>query len=138
MLANSLLQFRGVADVECVPDKTCITPVGVWSITREDERSLDVYEGVRGGFYDRYHIDVGDTKALLYLMRDRGIAPPGREYYNVIRRGYADFGLDIRYLEAALARSYEEKNVTSAIRARRERNPKRHGNVMPSVKEAKS
>jgi len=129
-LTNARLVFRSVADVEYTSDPEARVPVGVWSITRECELSLNRYEGVSIGVYDRYHLPVGEERALMYMMRDTGIAPPGAYYYDIIEKGYRDFGLDTKWLREALRHSHAEKNITRQIRERRERSPSRHGNVV--------
>jgi hypothetical protein len=131
LIAQARLVFRSVADID--HDETFKVPVGVWSITREDEAALDRYEGA-GRVYDRQHLRIGDEDALIYMMRDRGIAPPGARYLEIIRKGYDDFGLDHAYLDAALEHAFSDaKRITDQIRDRRERNPSRHGNVVTKV-----
>ena len=127
LITQARLVFRSVADV--MHDPNARVPVGVWSITRECELALDRYEGA-GRVYERYHLRVGDEDALIYMMNDRGIAPPGRGYLDIIRQGYVDFGLDQSYLDAAIEHSFADKVLTDQIRDRRERAPHRHGNVV--------
>jgi hypothetical protein len=129
LITQARLVFRSVADV--MHDPNARVPVGVWSITRECEMALDRYEGA-GCVYERYHLRVGDEDALMYMMNDRGIAPPGSGYLDIIRRGYDDFDLDHAYLDAALDASFSEKRLTDQIRDRRERNPARHGIIVPN------
>jgi len=129
-IANARLVFRSVADAEISTNPDDRMPVGVWSITREDELALDRYEGVNSGMYGRFTLKVGDEDALIYMMHDRGVAPPGEGYLAIIRKGYEDFGLDTSYLDAALAASFDEKVLTEQIINRRQRNPSRHGNVV--------
>ena len=89
-LEDARLVFRGVADVEIIPNYVC--PTGLWSITPENERTLDRYEGVAGGLYTKEEVDLGNGKsALIYLMSAQGIYPPSLYYYNCLKQGYRDF-----------------------------------------------
>jgi hypothetical protein len=118
------LVFRGVADVELVDDDEMITPGGLWWITEADEDALDIYEGVRSGFYEKRYFDlkVFDKKRLVlfYKMRrhQNGIVPPSKSYFNTIRQGYHDFGLNPGPLFDALVRSHDRKNWTQEMRDR--------------------
>lgn len=124
MLTSAQLTFRSVADLEFVPD--AVTPIGLWSINRDDERVLDRFEGVGAGVYfksDDVTIEYcgQPRKVLIYLMSSEAIFPPSRSYVETIRRGYRDFDIDERYLDEAIARAYEQKNPDEEILARRER-----------------
>lgn len=121
MLTSARLIFRGVADLEYAPGET--TPCGLWSINQADERALDAYEGVGGRFYFKSEEIVlkwaGRARsALIYLMRSDGVYPPSQHYADLLRQGYKDFGLDVRYLDRAIARSFE-KDPDEQTRARR-------------------
>lgn len=120
MFENAMLVFRGVADViEC---QGSAVPMGIWRITPSDERALDSYEGTGSGLYSKEEVWLPNGKsALIYLMNDSGVMPPSQRYADTIRKGYKDFGLDESYLDAAIARSFDDKapsRVTSQRRAR--------------------
>jgi hypothetical protein len=119
LVENGRLVFRGVADVAC--EMGYRVPVGVWKITPENERALDRYEGVGAGFYEKYDIPYGDDKALIYFMTAEGIFPPSQHYVDTIRQGYRDFGLDEKYLDAAVAHAYLRKDPCEQTLDRRER-----------------
>lgn len=124
MLRDALLTFRSVADLEYI--KGAETPCGLWAVNTEDERSLDKYEGVSSGVYfksEELQIDYAGRKrsALIYLKNSDAIYPPSRHYADIIRRGYRDFGLDEKYLNEAIARSYAEKSPDSEVLSRRRR-----------------
>ncbi len=98
------LTFRGVATIE--PVKDAETPVGVWEITPRDERALDYYEGYPR-MYRKETVDVemdDGTKlqAMVYIMNEGRPSLPSEYYYNVIREGYHDVGIDEKYLHGAL------------------------------------
>jgi len=121
-IRDSQLVFRGVADV--VLKKGWETPGGLWWISGQCEETLDAYEGARSRFYlKRYFPSVKaygkKHKCLFYQMQaSQGIMPPTQEYYEAIRQGYADFGLDLGALQEALDRSYEDKKITPLLRQR--------------------
>lgn len=135
MLTKARLVFRGVADVEYDPDGE--VPCGLWRINRQDEATLDTYEGVKSGFYDKNESIVlkyksERTPALIYLMRSEGVFPPSEGYANMIRQGYKDFGLDESYLDEAIERSFLEKEPDDQTRRRRvrQRQDSRHRNLV--------
>ncbi len=120
MIDNGRLVFRGVADVAPAMGYRC--PVGVWEITPKDEAALDSYEGVRSGFYDKEELTLPTgEKALIYMMAASGVYPPCQFYVDVVRQGYRDFGLDEKYLDAAIYHAFKRKEPCEATLARRER-----------------
>ena len=138
MLKDAKLVFRGVADV--IYSAGSQVPVGVWRIYRDDEEALDRYEGIRSGYYSKELVELDDgSEALLYVMNSKGIYPPTQQYYDIVRQGYRDFGLDMDYLHKALAESYERKKPTEATerrRAKQQRNLQRLAK-MPEGMDAK-
>ena len=120
MLEHARLVFRRCADVAVEVGHA--TPCGVWHITADDEEALDRYEGVEYGLYEKCEVDIGERKpALIYLMNDRGVAPPSQYYLDVIRRGYRDFGLDETFLDAAVAYAWTGKDESAFTIRRRAR-----------------
>lgn len=79
----------------------------IYEISERCLRSLDGYEGYPT-VYTRMDADVfteGDAtiKAITYLMKEPAVeARPSREYLEVIRQGYQDWGLSQAALEKAL------------------------------------
>lgn len=136
MLTSAQLTFRSVADLEFVPDAQ--TPCGLWAITKDDEHTLDRYEGVTAGVYFKSEDIVikycgKPRNVLIYLMNSEAIFPPSKSYVETIRRGYKDFDIDQKYLDEAIERAYEHKNPDDEIRARRERQraTKEHRELVP-------
>lgn len=124
MLTSAQLVFRGVADLEFIPGAQ--TPCGLYSLNEADERALDRYEGVStGAYFKSEQITLNyagrKRKALIYLMNSDAIYPPSQEYVDRIRKGYKDFGLEEKYLEDAIKRSFVDRNPDEATRARRAR-----------------
>ena len=91
----------GVANIE--PRKGCSVPVGIWSITQGDERSLDRYEGFPNLYYkETINVRLPDLRkvpAIVYIMSPgRNWAKPTPDYLHTIRTGYRDFGFDDKRL----------------------------------------
>lgn len=139
-LRDARLVFRVYADLDLVPGAE--VPCGLWSINSADERALDQYEGHRSqyGYYKDYILlqyAGRPRKALVYLMRaGEGVAPPSEDYARTIREGYQDFGMDVRFLNAALKHSWEAKDHNEFTRARREKQKRRGQRAVVTVSEA--
>ena len=100
------LEFRGVATI--VPKEGSEVPVLLWEIDQRDELSLDRYEGFPRMYRkELFEIEVDGRirEGMAYLMNYGEIAPPSPMYYNAIKKGYEDNGMDTSYLRAALERS---------------------------------
>lgn len=125
MMKDARLVFRVYADLDLIPG--AVVPCGLWSINEADERALDAYEGTGhgAGYYKEYILlsyAGRPRRAMVYLMRaGEGVAPPSQSYADTIREGYQDFGIDPKYLNAALKHSWEEKDHNDFTRGRRER-----------------
>lgn len=88
----------GNAHATILPDPEESTPVVVWSISAANEASLDLYEGVRGGYYRKEYlpVTVGGTTyegALVYIMRQNPYNLPAPRYVEGILRGYEVAGI---------------------------------------------
>jgi len=97
------LTFRGVATLErCEGSRT---PVGIWGLTSQCETALDRYEGYPR-LYRKEMIEVlvkGKRQpVMLYLMNEGMPSMPSKWYLDAIAQGYADVGLDTKYLDGAL------------------------------------
>ena len=77
----------------------------IWEITPTDERALDIYEGYPS-YYRKETVTVdmlkGKVEAMVYIMNGGEPQLPPDGYYKVIEQGYADVGLDSKYLLGAL------------------------------------
>jgi hypothetical protein len=117
---NAALVFRAVADV-AVRDGSKV-PGGIWEISAADERQMDIYEGVSSGLYKRYHFTITlkgvKRQVLFYKMNETGIMPPSHQYIDTIMRGYRYFGLDLKYLDVALAEAHNDKHKTDYLKWR--------------------
>jgi gamma-glutamylcyclotransferase (GGCT)/AIG2-like uncharacterized protein YtfP len=123
-LTDARLVFRGVAD--CIYEEGSECPGAVWKLTPGCEAALDRYEGVSGGFYRKEYVTVtgfeGEDQMLLYVMNSTGIFPPSQHYYNVIKQGYRDFKLPLKYLRAAVKAAWDDKAPSHRERQRHRRN----------------
>ena len=94
------LIFKSVATIE--KDVRKEVPVGVFEISDQCEKALDVYEDYPQ-LYDKNKLDVNLkgklVTAMTYIMvANYGIAPPPGKYFEVISEGYKDCGLDLDFL----------------------------------------
>lgn len=112
MMKGYELEFRGVATI--VPSEQSQVPVLIWEIDGNDEHNLDRYEGFPNLYRkELFEIEVGGEKkeCMAYLMNKGQISPPTGYYYNVIKRGYEENGMDTSYLKAALERSVYSQQI---------------------------
>ena len=119
VIENYELQFKGSlygAHATIAPKEGSSVPVGLWTIQSRDESRLDMYEGYRKTgyrYYDKEQVRVnmtngGNVIGMVYIMdqkMDFGQPTPG--YYDTVREGYANCGLDETVLEQALNSSLE-------------------------------
>ena len=117
-LLGAQLEFYLHATVERSRIKAAPTrvPVAVWEISEADEQRLDRYEG-----YPSYYIkaertvhmtDGSEIKGMIYLMNQKRVSPPTRDYYGGILRAYQALGFRSEIamvLEPALLRSLARK-----------------------------
>ena len=117
------LVFRLHADIE--PNTGSYVPVLIWRISGTDEKWLDKYEGVKGGYYHQEKVSVvmddetdgnkeinaGSGKeitAMVYIMNTQDkVSPPDAGYYQIIDEGYEHFGFDKKILKDALIESMD-------------------------------
>ena len=102
-LKNFRLTFRSkyrAADIE--PKKGSIVPGGLFEISKSDEKKLDVYEDFPI-LYKKYYFYYYGKKVMTYIMvKKTPFRYPTERYFNVVKRGYKDCNLDIKYLKRAL------------------------------------
>ena len=102
-LKNFQLTFRSkyrAADIEF--KKNSIVPGGLFKISRADERKLDIYEDYPI-LYKKYYFFYNNKKIMTYMMvKKTSFKFPTERYLNVVKRGYKDCKLDIKYLTMAL------------------------------------
>ena len=114
-LNNWELLFRGMdgnAHATIARKKGSSVPVLLWNIEPLDECRLDRYEG-----YPRYYFKQNvmvdfegkKKKAMVYIMDlHQKSAKPSRRYVEVIRQGYINNNLNLKFLDESLKKNYIE------------------------------
>lgn len=118
-LRNFRLMFRGkgtaVATVE--RHKGGRVPVLIWKLQPEDEYALDIYEGYPHLYHKetlRVTVNSRRAYAMIYIMNE-SLHPydiPSRNYFDTIRRGYEDAGLNFKILRRAVLDSVWEAHLS--------------------------
>ena len=110
-LPDYRLVFRGVADID--RSEGDAVPVALWKVTEECLASLDIYEGVESGLYERINLGhyFEPNAFMTYSMKSVAIRRPSKWYYNTIHEGYKDFGLSTDFLKNARTHSVENETV---------------------------
>ena len=102
-LKDFKLTFRSkyrAADIE--RKKNSIVPGGIFEISKSDEKKLDVYEDFPI-LYKKIYINYYNKKMMTYTMVNKTeFRYPTERYLNVVKRGYKDCNLDMKYLITAL------------------------------------
>ena len=102
-LKDFKLSFRSkyrAADIE--PKKNSIVPGGLFEISKNDERKLDVYEDFPI-LYKKYYFSYYGKKVMTYIMvKKTPFKFPTERYLNIVKRGYKDCKLNSEYLRNAL------------------------------------
>ena len=102
-LKDFRLTFRSkyrAADIE--PKKNSMVPGGLFEISKSDEKKLDIYEDFPI-LYKKYYFLYEGKKIMTYTMTKKtSFRFPTERYLNVIKRGYKDCKLDLKFLEKAL------------------------------------
>mgnify|MGYP001441963080 CR=1 FL=1 len=97
------LTFRSkyrAADIE--PKKNSIVPGGLFEISKNDEKKLDVYEDYPI-LYKKLYFTYYNKTVMTYIMVNKTeFRYPTERYLNVVKRGYKDCKLDNKYLKIAL------------------------------------
>ena len=82
--------------------KKSIVPGALYEISKSDEKKLDVYEDFPI-LYKKYYFYYYGKKVMTYTMNKKTpFKYPTERYFNVVKRGYKDCNLDIKYLKRAL------------------------------------
>lgn len=113
-IENYELQFKGSlhgAHATIAPKEGSSVPVGMWTIQNRDESRLDMYEGYNPKSYSYYNkeqipvkMDDGSSlTGMVYIMDPRmDFGNPSKSYYDIVRQGYEDCGLDTNVLDHAV------------------------------------
>ena len=97
------LNFRSkyiAADIE--KSKNSFVPGALFEISKSDEKKLDVYEDFPV-LYKKLYFPYYNKKVMTYIMVNKTeFRYPTERYLNVVKRGYKDCKLDMKYLKIAL------------------------------------
>ena len=102
-LKDFKLTFRSkyrAADIEY--HKGSIVPGGLYEISKIDEKKLDIYEDFPI-LYKKYYFIYNQKKVMTYTMVKKSrFTFPREKYLNIIKRGYKDCELNIKFLIKSL------------------------------------
>ena len=102
-LKNFKLTFRSkyrAADIEF--KKNSIVPGGLFDISKNDEKKLDVYEDYPN-LYKKHYFYYYRKKIMTYSMVKKSpFRFPTEKYLNTVKQGYKDCNLDKKYLQKGL------------------------------------
>lgn len=117
------LSFKTHATIE--PNEKRNTPVLVWQICEQDEKSLDRYEGYPSYYYKKdldvevFPLEGGEPvnlTAMVYIMTEgQRLEVPYASYYKVLEDGYKAFHFPLHVLERALADSIGIKEAIKRL-----------------------
>ena len=98
-LKDFRLTFRSkyrAADIE--PKKNSIVPGGLFEISKSDEKKLDIYEDFPI-LYKKYYFLYYGKKVMTYTMNNKtSFRFPTERYLRIVKKGYKDCDLDVKYL----------------------------------------
>tara|TARA_B110000114_G_C14934634_1_gene333816 strand:- start:330 stop:731 length:402 start_codon:yes stop_codon:yes gene_type:complete len=104
-LKDFKLTFRSkyrAADIET--KKNSIVPGALFEISKSDEKKLDVYEDFPT-LYKKYYFYYYGKKVMTYTMVKKTLFTfPTERYLNIVKKGYKNCDLDVKFLNQALTR----------------------------------
>ena len=74
----------------------------IWNITRNNEKILDVYEGVPT-YYQKEYINWNKKKVLVYIQNNFIKKKPSSSYLHTIIEGYKNCDLELRHLKKRIS-----------------------------------
>ena len=84
------------------PKKNSIVPGALFEISKSDEKKLDVYEDYPI-LYKKFYFYYYRKKVMTYIMIKKSpFKFPTERYLNIVKRGYKDCELDIKFLKKGL------------------------------------
>lgn len=101
VLKDHKLECRKYLNV--IPSKGDVVFLGVWEIKEEDVTYIDRYEDYPYLYYKKmidFELEGQTFKGLIYIMNN-GFEKekPTKEYLEICRQGFIDFGIDFSVLE---------------------------------------
>ena len=102
-LKDFRLTFRSkyrAADIEY--KQGSLVPGGLYQISKNDEKRLDVYEDYPI-LYKKFYFKYYDKQIMTYTMvKKTSFMYPTKRYLDVVSRGYIDCNINNKYLKKAL------------------------------------
>ena len=105
-LKDFRLTFRSkyrAADIE--PRKNSLVPGGLFEISKGDEKKLDIYEDYPNLYKKYYFFHHGERVMTYTMVKKSSFMFPTERYLGIVKKGYNDCKLDLKFLKRAL-RSY--------------------------------
>ena len=90
---NKLNKY-GYANI--VKKKGSKVPGAIWKITKRHEKILDQYEEFPNSYQKKYFFR-NEKKIMFYIMNKYFIKMPPKSYINIIKEGYKNCNIDIKY-----------------------------------------
>ena len=95
---------RGYGVANIVKKTSSQVPGGLWQISKNDEKALDIYEGYPT-LYEKDFFEFNNEKVMFYIIKRKHLfKSPKREYLDIINQGYLDCNLDRKYLAKSLTK----------------------------------
>ena len=82
-----------------IKNKNFNVPGAVWSISKNDEKELDGYEGVDYNYYQKEYFKINGKEVLIYIQKFYFKKKPNSTYLHTIIQGYKNCDLDLNYLK---------------------------------------
>lgn len=111
-------EYGAGAIANVIPAEGQEVPVVIWELSEQDERHLDIDQGVGPGYCEKKSVDIevnGETlQALIYVTDPGPYGVPTDRYLRPMVEGYKDFGLPIKALNDAISHAYENTVINGA------------------------
>ncbi len=102
-LKNFRLTFRSkyrAADIEA--KNNSIVPGGLFEISKSDEKKLDIYEDFPVLYKKFYFLYYGKKVMTYTMVKKNEFRFPTERYLNIVKKGYKNCKLEMKYLNKAL------------------------------------
>src|SRR5210317_804274 len=101
-LKDFKLTFRSkYRDADIEYKKGSLVPGGLYEISKNDEKKLDVYVDYPN-LYKKYYFNYQKKQIMTYTMVKKSLFKfPSKRYLNIVQKGYKDCKLDFSYLQKA-------------------------------------
>ena len=80
-----------------VKKKGSKVPGAIWKITKKHEKILDRYEEFPQSYQKEYFY-LNGKKIMFYIMNGCFVKKPPRSYLNLIKEGYKNCNIDLKYI----------------------------------------